>query len=155
MTLSLPSTRPPAASGKRIPKSGTSWRRCLAVQKSRPNRHRELGKPTQLSVPCSTVSRALSAIDKIHIARPGSMVDFAPAFGWQAEEFQTAYRRNQAVVVDETFEADAVVVAIKDFIVPRQRSRLSASILRVDALAGHMLDIGSLAENQIVGKLGC
>jgi len=72
------------------------------------------------------VSRALSAIDKIHIERPGSMVDFekwsmaaAPAFAWQAEEFQTAYRRNQAVVVDDTFEADAVAVAIKDFIVPR------------------------------------
>jgi putative DNA primase/helicase len=40
----------------------------------------------------------------------------APAFGWQAEEFQSAYRKNQAVVVDDTFEADAVAVALRDFI---------------------------------------
>ncbi len=69
------------------------------------------------------VSRALSAIDSIKVDRPGSMADFekwsmaaAPAFGWKAGEFQTAYRKNQAVVVDDTFEADAVAVAIKDFI---------------------------------------
>jgi putative DNA primase/helicase len=69
------------------------------------------------------VSRALSAIDSIKVERPGSMADFekwsmaaAPAFGWQAGEFQTAYRKNQAVVVTDTFEADAVAVAIKDFI---------------------------------------
>jgi putative DNA primase/helicase len=68
------------------------------------------------------VSRALSAIDTIKIDRPGSMADFekwsmaaAPAFGWKAEEFQSAYRKNQSVVVDDTFEADAVAVAIKDF----------------------------------------
>jgi putative DNA primase/helicase len=68
------------------------------------------------------VARALSAVDKIRIDRPGSMADFekwsmaaAPAFGWRPEEFQTAYRNNQAVVVDDTFEADAVAVAIKDF----------------------------------------
>jgi putative DNA primase/helicase len=68
------------------------------------------------------VSRALSAIDKIRIERVGSMADFekwsmaaAPAFGWRADEFQVAYRKNQAVVVDDTFEADAVAVAIKDF----------------------------------------
>ncbi len=68
------------------------------------------------------VSRALSAIDKIQIERPGSMADFekwsmaaAPAFGWRADEFQIAYRKNQAVVVDDTFEADAVAVAIKEF----------------------------------------
>jgi putative DNA primase/helicase len=68
------------------------------------------------------VSRALSAIDTIKIDRPGSMADFekwsmaaAPAFGWKAEEFQSAYRKNEAAVVDDTFEADAVAVAIKDF----------------------------------------
>lgn len=72
------------------------------------------------------VSRALSAIDSIQIERPGSMADFekwsmaaAPAFGWSAEELQTAYRRNQAVVVDDTFEADAVAVAIRDFVMPK------------------------------------
>jgi putative DNA primase/helicase len=72
------------------------------------------------------VSRALSSIDTIQIDRPSSMADFekwsmaaAPAFGWKAQEFQSAYRKNQAVVVDDTFEADAVAVAIKDFIVPR------------------------------------
>jgi putative DNA primase/helicase len=72
------------------------------------------------------VSRALSSIDTIQIERPSSMADFekwsmaaAPAFGWKAEEFQSAYHKNQAVVVDDTFEADAVAVAIKDFIVPR------------------------------------
>ena len=68
------------------------------------------------------VSRALSAIDTIKIERPGSMADFekwsmaaAPAFGWKAEEFQRAYRKNQAIVVDDTFEADAVAVAVRDF----------------------------------------
>jgi putative DNA primase/helicase len=72
------------------------------------------------------VSRGLSSIDTIQVERPGSMADFekwsmaaAPAFGWKADEFQSAYRRNQAVVVDDTFEADAVAVAIKDFIIPK------------------------------------
>jgi putative DNA primase/helicase len=79
-----------------------------------------------LGVLLNGVSRALSAIDSIKVDRPGSMADFekwsmaaAPAFGWGAEEFQSAYRRNQAVVVDDTFEADAVAVAIKDFIIPK------------------------------------
>lgn len=40
----------------------------------------------------------------------------APAFGWQGGEFQTAYRKNQTAVVNDTFEADAVAVAIRDFI---------------------------------------
>ena len=69
------------------------------------------------------VSRALSSIDTIKIERPGSMADFekwsmaaAPAFGWQGGEFQTAYRKNQTAVVNDTFEADAVAVAIRDFI---------------------------------------
>jgi putative DNA primase/helicase len=72
------------------------------------------------------VSRALSAIDSIKIDRPGSMADFekwsmaaAPAFGWEAADFQTAYRKNQTIVVDDTFEADAIAVAIKDFIMPK------------------------------------
>lgn len=79
-----------------------------------------------LGVLLDGVSRALSAIDSIQVDRPGSMADFekwsmaaAPAFGWSAQEVQTAYRRNQAVVVDDTFEADAVAVAIKDFIMPK------------------------------------
>jgi hypothetical protein len=73
------------------------------------------------------VSRALSAIDNIRIERAGSLADFekwsmaaAPAFGWPVDEFQTAYRKNQACVVDDTFEADAFAVAIRDFIVPKR-----------------------------------
>jgi putative DNA primase/helicase len=80
------------------------------------------------------VSRALSAIDTIQIERPGSMADFekwsmaaAPAFGWKAEEFQSAYRKNQAVVVDDTFEADAVAVAVRDFIMAKHRDRWEGS----------------------------
>jgi putative DNA primase/helicase len=72
------------------------------------------------------VSCALSAIGSIQVDRPGSMADFekwsiaaAPAFGWSAQEVQAAYRRNQAVVADDTFEADAVAVAIKDLIMPK------------------------------------
>jgi putative DNA primase/helicase len=68
------------------------------------------------------VSRALSAINSIKIEKPGSMADFekwsmaaAPAFGWKGTDFQIAYRKNQTVVVDDTFEADAVAVAVKDF----------------------------------------
>lgn len=79
-----------------------------------------------LGVLLDGVSRALSAIDSIQVDRPGSMADFekwsmaaAPAFGWSAQDVQAAYRRNQAVVVDDTFEADAVAVAIKDFIMPK------------------------------------
>ena len=80
------------------------------------------------------VSRALSAIDTIKIDRPGSMADFekwsmaaAPAFGWKAEEFQSAYRKNQAVVVDDTFEADAVAVAVRDFIMAKHPERWEGS----------------------------
>lgn len=80
------------------------------------------------------VSRALSAIDTIQIERPGSMADFekwsmaaAPAFGWKAEEFQSAYRKNQAVVVDDTFEADAVAVAVRDFIMAKHPDRWEGS----------------------------
>ena len=80
------------------------------------------------------VSRALSAIDTIKIERPGSMADFekwsmaaAPAFGWRAEEFQSAYRKNQAVVVDDTFEADAVAVAVRDFIMAKHPDRWEGS----------------------------
>jgi putative DNA primase/helicase len=72
------------------------------------------------------VSRALSSIDSIQIERSGSMADFekwsmaaAPAFGWTGAEFQTAYRKNQTVVVNDTFEADAVAVAIRDFIMSK------------------------------------
>jgi hypothetical protein len=67
--------------------------------------------------------RALADIDRIQIERPGRMADFekwsmaaAPAFGWTAVEFQSAYRKNQTSVVDDTFEADAVAVAIHDFV---------------------------------------
>jgi putative DNA primase/helicase len=80
------------------------------------------------------VSRALSAIDTIQIDRPGSMADFekwsmaaAPAFGWKAQEFQSAYRKNQAVVVDDTFEADAVAVAVRDFIMAKHPDRWEGS----------------------------
>jgi putative DNA primase/helicase len=72
------------------------------------------------------VSRGLSAINTIQITQPGSMADFekwsmaaASAFGWKAEEFQSAYRKNQTVVVDDTFEADAVAVAIRDFVISK------------------------------------
>ena len=41
----------------------------------------------------------------------------APAFGLRtADDFQTAYRKNQTVVIDDTFEADAVAVAISEFV---------------------------------------
>ena len=76
------------------------------------------------------VSRGLSAINTIQIKQPGSMADFekwsmaaAPAFGWKAEEFQSAYRKNQTVVVDDTFEADAVAVAVRDFIMAKHPDR--------------------------------
>jgi putative DNA primase/helicase len=76
------------------------------------------------------VSRGLSAINTIQIKHPSSMADFekwsmaaAPAFGWKAEEFQSAYRKNQTVVVDDTFEADAVAVAIRDFILTKHPDR--------------------------------
>lgn len=80
------------------------------------------------------VSRALSAIDTIQIDRPGSMADFekwsmaaAPAFGWKAEEFQSAYRKNQTIVVDDTFEADSVAVAVRDFIMAKHPDRWEGS----------------------------
>jgi hypothetical protein len=64
-------------------------------------------------------ARALADIDRIQIGRPGRMADFekwsmaaAPAFGWTGEEFQAAYRKNRTSVVDDTFDADAVAVAI-------------------------------------------
>jgi len=67
--------------------------------------------------------RALADIDRIQIERPGRMADYekwsmaaAPAFGWTGEEFQSAYRRNQTLVINDTFEADAVAVALHDFV---------------------------------------
>ncbi len=72
------------------------------------------------------VSRAISAIDSVQVERSGSMADFekwsmaaAPAFGWTGAEFQSAYRKNQTIVVNDTFEADAVAVAIRDLIVSK------------------------------------
>ena len=40
----------------------------------------------------------------------------APAFGWTGDDFQTAYRKNQTIVIDDALEADAVAVAISEFV---------------------------------------
>lgn len=87
----------------------------------------ESRRPAILGALLDGVSRGLSAIDKIQIERASSMADFekwsmaaAPGFGWEAKDFQTAYQKNQASVVDDTFEADAFAVAIRDFIVPKR-----------------------------------
>ena len=68
-------------------------------------------------------SRALRDIGTVALDESGRMADFekwsmaaAPAFGWTADDFQSAYRKNHAAVIDDTFEADAVAVAIYDYV---------------------------------------
>jgi len=75
-------------------------------------------------------SRALRDIDKVQLHQPGRMADFekwsiaaAPAFGLTGEKFQSAYRRNRAAIVDDTFEADIFAVAVKDYLAPRHPER--------------------------------
>jgi putative DNA primase/helicase len=67
-------------------------------------------------------ARALHDVGKVTLTRPGRMADFekwamaaAAAFGWTGDQFQTAYRKNQTVVIDDALEADAVAVAISEF----------------------------------------
>jgi hypothetical protein len=61
----------------------------------------EQARPYILGALLDAVSRALRDIDSVRLDRPGSMADFekwsmaaAPALGWTAEQFQTAYRNN-------------------------------------------------------------
>jgi putative DNA primase/helicase len=80
-------------------------------------------RPSILGALLDAASRALHNIDKVKLNRPGSMADFekwsiaaAPALGWESGAFEAAYRRNQSVVQDDAFEADAFAVAIAGFV---------------------------------------
>ena len=70
------------------------------------------------------------AIRKVQLREVGRLADFeklsvaaAPALVWTGEEFQSAYRKNQASVVDETFEADIIAMAVRDYLAPRHPDR--------------------------------
>jgi hypothetical protein len=83
-------------------------------------------RPLILGALLDAASCALRTIDKVQLVRPGSMADFekwsiaaSPALGWSDGEFQAAYRRNQSAVADDTFEGDAVAVAIQGFILDK------------------------------------
>ncbi|WP_316207952.1 hypothetical protein [Bradyrhizobium sp. SZCCHNR3008] len=84
----------------------------------------EQKRPLILGALLDAVSAALRNIAGVRLARSPRMADFvkwttaaAPGLGWDdPEDFLSVYADNRRDVVDATFEADPVAVAVKDFI---------------------------------------
>jgi hypothetical protein len=83
----------------------------------------EAKRPAILGALLDAVSAALRNLDKMKIERPPRMADFAkwiaaaePGLGWEPGQFLAAYRENRRDVIESSFEADSVAVAIKDYI---------------------------------------
>ena len=83
----------------------------------------EAKRPLILGALLDAVSGALRNIDNVKLERAPRMADFAkwitaaePALGWQPGDFLTAYSANRRDVIETSFEADPVAVAIRDYI---------------------------------------
>ena len=84
----------------------------------------EAKRPIILGALLDAVASALRNLDKVKLERMPRMADLAkwitaaePALGWESGRFLTVYRENRRDVFETSFEADAVAVAIRDFIV--------------------------------------
>jgi putative DNA primase/helicase len=69
------------------------------------------------------VAGAMRNLDKVKLDRMPRMADMAkwitaaePALGWEPGQFLAVYRENRRDVIETSFEADAVAVAIRDFV---------------------------------------
>ena len=87
----------------------------------------EAKRPTILGALLDAVSGALRNLDTIKLERSPRMADLAkwitaaePALGWDAGKFLAVYRENRRDVIETSFEADAVAVAIRDYILADQ-----------------------------------
>jgi hypothetical protein len=83
----------------------------------------EQARPRILGALLDAVSRAMGNLDKVKIDRVPRMADFAkwitaaePGLGWEPGAFLAAYTENRRDVSDAAFEADAVAVAIFNFV---------------------------------------
>ena len=102
-------------------------------------------RPCILGALLDAASCALRNVEKVRLVRPSSMADFekwllaaSPALGWENGQFEAAYRRNQSAVADETFESDAVAVAIYDFVTKKHLDGWEGSPTDLlDALDNH------------------
>jgi putative DNA primase/helicase len=79
-------------------------------------------RPLVLGALLDAVSGALRNLDKVKLDRAPRMADLAKwvtaaesSLGWEPRTFLSAYRDNRREVVDASFEADAVAVAIRDW----------------------------------------
>ena len=84
----------------------------------------EARRPGILGALLDAVSCALRNIDKVKLERSPRMADLAkwitaaePALGWEPGQFLSVYRENRRDVIETSFEADAVAVAIRDYVV--------------------------------------
>jgi hypothetical protein len=83
----------------------------------------ETKRPTILGALLDAVSAALRNIEKVKLDRAPRMVDFAkwmtaaePGLGWKSGNFLAVYRENRRDVIESSFEADSVAVAIRDYV---------------------------------------
>jgi putative DNA primase/helicase len=83
----------------------------------------EAKRPIILGALLDAVSGALRNLDKVKLERAPRMADLAkwitaaePSLGWEPGQFLSAYRDNRREVVEASFEADAVAIAIRDWI---------------------------------------
>jgi putative DNA primase/helicase len=84
----------------------------------------EAKRPVILGALLDAVSAALRNLATVKLERSPRMADFAkwitaaePALGWEPGQFLGAYRENRREVFETSFEADAVAVAIRDFVI--------------------------------------
>ena len=87
----------------------------------------EAKRPLILGALLDAVAGALRNLDKVKLERSPRMADLAkwitaaePALGWEPGQFLAVYRENRRDVIETSFEADAVAVAIKDYIIAEQ-----------------------------------
>jgi putative DNA primase/helicase len=83
----------------------------------------EAKRPVILGALLDAVAGALRNLDTVKLERSPRMADLAkwvtaaePALGWDAGKFLAVYRENRRDVIETSFEADAVAVAIKDYV---------------------------------------
>jgi putative DNA primase/helicase len=83
----------------------------------------EAKRPAILGALLDAVSAALRDLHKVKLDRMPRMADFVKwitaaesGLGWEAGQFLAAYRENRRDVIESSFEADLVAVAIKDYI---------------------------------------
>ncbi|MDR3420129.1 MAG: ATP-binding protein [Xanthobacteraceae bacterium] len=84
----------------------------------------EAKRPVILGALLDAVSCALRNLDTVKLVRSPRMADLAkwitaaePALGWDAGQFLNVYRENRRDVIETSFEADAVAVGIRDYII--------------------------------------